>query len=83
MSKISKDTPVGEAVRENFERAGVFESHGIDYCCGGEVTIGEACVEKKLDADQLISELEASAIPADRSSTFIENLPPLPSQIIL
>lgn len=76
MTKISKETLVGDAVRDNFERARVFESHGIDYCCGGDVPIGVACVSVHLDANRLINELKSTSARVDRSSTFIENLPP-------
>ena len=76
MTRINKDTPIGAIVRENFERARIFESYGIDFCCGGEVTIGEACASGKLDPGALIEELEAHGPSADRSSRYIETPPP-------
>jgi regulator of cell morphogenesis and NO signaling len=38
----------------------VFERHGIDYCCGGEQTLEEACRKKGLDLAAVRQELEAA-----------------------
>jgi len=35
----------------------VFETYGLDFCCGGKKTIGDACSANGLDSDELISEL--------------------------
>jgi regulator of cell morphogenesis and NO signaling len=43
----------------------VFQSHGIDFCCGGKRPLGEACAETKLDFAELKRDLE-SAIPGTR-----------------
>lgn len=77
MSNINENTSVGEVVRDNFERARVFESHGIDFCCGGDVSVAEACLTVDLDPGSLITELKAVSQPADRSHRYIENLPPV------
>jgi regulator of cell morphogenesis and NO signaling len=39
----------------------VFESFGIDYCCGGRKPLGEACAASSLDVDAVIAALEAAA----------------------
>lgn len=39
-------------------RAKVFERFGIDYCCGGGVSLGEACAGKGLDTEAVLRELE-------------------------
>ncbi len=38
----------------------VLDKAGIDYCCGGKRTLGEACREKGLDPEAFIALLEAS-----------------------
>jgi regulator of cell morphogenesis and NO signaling len=47
-----------------------FEKLGIDYCCGGSRTLGEACAEAKIPVEQALSRLQeglATAQPkADR-----------------
>ena len=39
----------------------VFESFGIDYCCGGRKPLDEACAASSLDVDAVIAALEAAA----------------------
>lgn len=47
----------------------VFESLGIDYCCGGRKPLSEACEARSLEVDKVIAALEAAAsgpaAPAD------------------
>ncbi len=39
----------------------VFESFGIDYCCGGRKPLSEACAASSVDVDAVIAALEAAA----------------------
>jgi len=50
---------VGELVAERPGRSRVFEELGIDYCCGGKLTLAEACARKGLDADEVGRRLTA------------------------
>lgn len=34
-----------------------FHRHGLDFCCGGQVPLEEACRRNGLDAEQLVSEI--------------------------
>jgi len=47
-----------------------FEKLGIDYCCGGSRTLGEACAEAKISVEQALSRLQeglaGSRTKADR-----------------
>jgi regulator of cell morphogenesis and NO signaling len=36
-----------------------FEKLGIDYCCGGNRSLGEACVDAKLSVDQVLARLNS------------------------
>ncbi|MCC6865227.1 MAG: iron-sulfur cluster repair di-iron protein [Ignavibacteria bacterium] len=54
---IQKETKIGDVVSQNFHTARVFESYGLDFCCGGKKTIENACIEKGVDAEKLIDEL--------------------------
>jgi regulator of cell morphogenesis and NO signaling len=49
--------PVGQLVAEHPERARVFEQYNIDYCCGGKMTLGEICVQKGLNVDEVLDQL--------------------------
>ena len=53
---------VGSLVAAHPALGNLFESLGIDYCCGGHKTLAEAALEKGLDPCTLQTVLEA--IPA-------------------
>ena len=67
MSQIDINTPVGQLVAQSPGRAIVFERHGIDYCCGGNRPLGEACAARGVAADAVSEELAAQDAqrPAD------------------
>jgi regulator of cell morphogenesis and NO signaling len=56
MNTIENKT-VAEVVAENIKTAHVFKKYGIDFCCGGGITIDKACEKKKLDYSKLKEEL--------------------------
>lgn len=37
----------------------IFRRHKLDFCCGGNVRLDEACAQKQLDADTVLTELLA------------------------
>ncbi|MEP7365304.1 MAG: iron-sulfur cluster repair di-iron protein [Acidobacteriota bacterium] len=51
------------------EAVPVFESLGIDYCCGGTRTLGEACERADVDWDHLVELLNAVDAPPERART--------------
>jgi len=58
---------VGELVVERPGRSRIFESFGIDYCCGGRKSLVEACAAKGIDPQTVIGILDAfDDRPADR-----------------
>jgi len=62
---------IGEIVAADFRTARVFEKHGIDFCCGGQVALASICAEKGLDLATVTSELEAvQSEPAERSQNY-------------
>lgn len=56
---ISEQKTVAEVVTENIKAAHVFKKHGIDFCCGGGITIEKACAKNNVDYVILEKELEA------------------------
>ncbi len=71
---ITPDTHVGEVVRLNFRTAHLLQENNIDYCCGGNKTLTEACAEAGVDSAALIAELEKVAATADPDTDFINSL---------
>jgi len=62
---------VGEIAAENPSSVRVFERYGIDYCCGGKVSLDEACRSRGIGSAELQAELEqASAAKTGRERDF-------------
>lgn len=57
--QLNASIPVGELAVLHAGASRVFHRHGLDFCCGGQIPLSEACAAKDLDADQLIKEIEA------------------------
>jgi regulator of cell morphogenesis and NO signaling len=53
-----RNKSVGEIVKLDFRAADVFSSYGIDFCCGGKISVAEACANTKTDESLVISALE-------------------------
>ncbi len=54
---VQKEDKVGETVAKDFRASRVFESYGLDFCCGGKKSIEAACSEKYVDADKVLADL--------------------------
>lgn len=52
---------VREIASENPDAVRVFEKYGIEYCCGGQVPLAEACAAKGVNVDEVMASLEAAA----------------------
>ena len=44
---------------QNIKAAHIFKKHGIDFCCGGGISVERACAKKEVDFSVLIEELAA------------------------
>lgn len=75
---------IGEIVADDYRAAKVFESHKIDFCCGGNVALAEACKTKGIDLAAITRELEAmKSEPIERSQNYASwELPFLADYII-
>ena len=60
----------------------VFEKHRIDYCCGGDRSIEEACREKGLSAEQLCEEVEKAALAEETRDWTTASLTALADHIV-
>ena len=57
--KITKEDNIGQLVADDYRMASVFQKHKIDFCCNGNRTIQEACIESDLNADNVVLDLDA------------------------
>ncbi len=56
--RITPSMTVGEIAAEYPETVRIFESKGIDYCCGGKRTLESVCEIKNINTARLIHTLE-------------------------
>lgn len=54
---ITNESIVAEIVTDIPLSADIFRKYGIDFCCGGNMSINEAVKNKKVDAETLIDEI--------------------------
>lgn len=57
---------IGEIVAKDYRKALIFKKVGIDFCCGGSMTVAEACKQEGLSPAHVLSQLaaETGAVPA-------------------
>lgn len=56
---IDMTTPLASLVTERPAASRVLLRHGLDFCCGGQRSLGDACLQKGLSAQQVEAELLA------------------------
>ncbi|MCK0156117.1 iron-sulfur cluster repair di-iron protein [Cellulophaga sp. F20128] len=54
-----KNKTVADLVTDNIKTADVFKKYGIDFCCGGGISVEKACAKEKIDFNTLAKELLA------------------------
>lgn len=79
MQTIDIQSTVGQLVRQVPNRARVFETHKIDYCCGGKIPLVDACQRKGIDPETIVQELgelesESDASPVDADAMSLTEL---------
>ncbi len=57
---IDTQATLGDLVTDHPGIARALERHGLDYCCHGQRTLGDACTEAGLDADTVAADLAKS-----------------------
>ena len=55
--EIQKNQNIGKLVAKDYRLAAIFKKYGIDFCCQGNRSISDACIEKKMDVDNIINDL--------------------------
>ncbi len=54
---ITKEDHIGKIVADDYRTASIFKAHGIDFCCGGNRSLDEACKKDNIDVEELVEEL--------------------------
>jgi regulator of cell morphogenesis and NO signaling len=68
MEEIQNKT-VADIVTENIKTAHIFKKYGIDFCCGGGVSLDQACEKHEIDYEELSLDL----LNVDRATSRTTN----------
>lgn len=71
---ISENSIVGTIVADNYRTADVFKKHGIDFCCGGNISLSEAASQASTDTKALLHELESATAEKDLESDLLQRI---------
>ncbi len=55
---IDQELKIADVVSNNIKTADIFKKYGIDFCCGGGISIAKACEKKNVSMEQLLGELK-------------------------
>lgn len=69
MTTLQEKT-VADVVTENIKTAHIFKKYGIDFCCGGGISIKRACEKAKIDPEVLETELLNIDTVQDRAQDY-------------
>jgi len=77
MTELSSKS-LAQLVSDNHKAASVFEKYELDFCCKGKRSLQQACLEKSLPVEKLLSELQAitnsDETPVDYSQMSLTQL---------
>lgn len=57
--EINSEKTVADCVTENIKASHVFKKYGIDFCCGGGISLEKACQKKGVNFSTLANDLES------------------------
>lgn len=63
---------LGELVAENADRAKIFDEYDLDYCCGGKLSLEEACDNNDLDLQVVVTRLRQLDSDAPTEAGFVD-----------
>lgn len=72
---IQENQIIGELVAKDYRAASVFKKYGIDFCCQGNRTIGEACEKKNIDTESVVNDLDAIIQARGENTTDYKSWP--------
>ena len=75
--KNIEDKKVGDLVVSNYKYADVFMKYGIDFCCGGGVSLRNSCDKNQVSLDEVVGELnriESQPLVQNESKMSLDQL---------
>ncbi len=72
--KFTIHTPINDFIAGDVRRTGIFEDLGIDSCCGGHRTLAEACAEKGINPETVLTRLMADPTESDSVAALVDGM---------
>jgi len=72
---ITESNVVGEVVATDYRAAAVFQKFGIDFCCKGNISIGDVCDASHIDSKSLIQDLVQALQQSDKETADFNSWP--------
>jgi len=72
---LNLQTPVGEIARFNYKTVEVFEKLRIDFCCGGDLSLEEACKRQNVNPDEVLVSIKKLIGSTQSETDSIHALP--------
>lgn len=72
---IETTKTVSEIVAADYRTAVVFESYGIDFCCGGKISIDQACKNNDVNPADLMENLEQAIKTPNKTAADYNSWP--------
>lgn len=67
---IKPEKTVADYVTQNIKASHVFKNYGIDFCCGGGISVEKACQERGVDYFALVKDLELIGAVEENETDF-------------
>jgi regulator of cell morphogenesis and NO signaling len=59
--QVTRDMLVADIATNDPGTIRIFQAHGLDFCCGGQIPLGDACSRRDIDTDSMLAELRAAS----------------------
>ncbi|HET9553450.1 MAG TPA: iron-sulfur cluster repair di-iron protein [Anaeromyxobacteraceae bacterium] len=83
MNALDRSATLAQLVTEHPAAARVFQRHGMDYCCHGNVSVPEACRGGRLEPAAVFAELEEAVAAARLDAQPIDDPRTLPIDALI
>ena len=60
---LLETTPLAQIVRHDFRAGAILDGYHLDFCCGGALTLADACQQRGVEVERIVAELESLGSP--------------------
>jgi len=59
---------IAQVVTDDISKASVFKKYNLDFCCGGGISIADACKKNDIDTSKLVADLNTNTASNDATN---------------